>query len=114
MWIEVKPPAEMAGLTGDEIIEMSFEKLKELSKKIRILEDELKPLNHEFLFWWKLKKQELIKKATPKKIPEGVSGRDREVVYKLKQIDIETMITQLSDESRMSLLETLQKRRAEL
>lgn len=109
MWIEVKPPAEMQGLSGDEIVEMSLEKLKELNKKIRILEDQLKPLNQEFLFWWKLKKQELLKKFPVNKVPEGVSGKDRNTEWRLKQIDVETLVSQLSDERRASLLDILQK-----
>jgi hypothetical protein len=114
MWIEVHPPAEMAGLTGDEIISMSIEKLKELSKKIRVLEEQLAPLNQEFLFWWKLKKQELLKKTPIQKIPEGVSARDREVSWKLKQVDIESFVSQMTDESRMALLSKLQERSKEL
>ena len=114
MWIEVQPPAEMAGLSPDEIVEMSIEKLKELHKKIRVLEEQLAPLNKEFLFWWKLKKQELLKKTPVKKIPEGVSGKDRLVEWKLKQIDIETFVSQMSDENRMALLAILKDRAKEL
>jgi hypothetical protein len=114
MWIEVQPPDEMKGLSGDEIVEMAMDKLKNLHKKIREIEDVLRPLNEEFLFWWKLKKQELMKKAQPKKIDEGVSGRDRDVFYKLKTLDIESFVSKMSDENRMALLEKLQARRNEL
>ncbi len=114
MWIEVQPPVEMTGLSPDEIVEMSIEKLKELHKKIRVLEEQLAPLNREFLFWWKLKKQELLKKTPITKIPEGVSARDREVSWRLKQVDIESFVSQMSDESRMALLAKLQERSKEL
>jgi hypothetical protein len=114
MWIKVEPPDELKGLSSDEIVNMSIEKMKELYKKIKGLEDLLYPLNKEFLFWWKLKKQELLKITPIKKIPEGVSGKDKEVSWRLKQVDIESFVSQMSDESRMALLEKLQTRRNEL
>jgi hypothetical protein len=106
MWFEVKTPEELKGKTPEEMVHICSGKLRDIYQEAKPLQDKLKKLDGELLFWWKLKRQELFKLIPVKKIPPKFSGRN--TAWKPKPVDISTFISSLSPDQVEALLQKLQ------
>lgn len=107
MWFEVKTPEELKGKSPEEMIQVCSEKLRDIYHEAKPLQDQLNKLDADLLFWWKLKRQEILKLIKIKVIPPKVSGRERETKWKPKSINISSFIGSLSDTQREDLLQKL-------
>jgi predicted translin family RNA/ssDNA-binding protein len=107
MWYLPKTyPAEVASLSREEIVEVASRKLQDLHKEISMLEEKLKPLNQDLVFWWKVKKKACLELAEVKKVPYGVSGR--EVEWQAKAVSLEDWIEGASPAQVSELIAKLQ------
>lgn len=93
----------LEGKSSEEIVEICSEKLKSIYSEAYPLREKLHELDTKLIFWWKLKRQEMFKTITVKKVSYEVSGKKK----RLKSVDLSTLLNSLSDKQRDELLEQL-------
>jgi hypothetical protein len=113
MWFKVSTPEDLKGKSPEEMIQVCSERLREIYQQSKPLQDQLKELDKELLFWWKLKRQEILKLIQVKRIPPKVSGRIRETIWKAKPVDLSKFLSSLSQSQRDGLIRELERRDAE-
>lgn len=92
MFTKITRKPEHLHLSGEEMVDVTCEKLRELHEKMLPLKEELRKLDEEVNYWWRLKKQESLKLANIKKIPFGISGRPKS--HSLKKLVLGVGLTE--------------------
>ncbi len=112
MWIKVERPDSLRDTEAQQVVDACCEKLKDLYKESKPLRDKIEAIDREMIYWWKLKKQELLKITPIKEIPPFQSGRVRE--WRATPVDLVSLIAKMSDAQRNELLLKLEQKRDQL